>query len=533
MLDNIPILSLLLFSPLVGILALLFIRSDNGRALRIVGTAGTALPLLLAIWLFSGFDFGGGQQFAEDAVWIHLPLPTEFVPGGVQYYLELGYSLAVDGISLALVFLTALISTMAALASFSHIKKRWKAFYIWFLVMEIGMLGVFMAQDLFLFFIFFEMTLVPLFFLIGIWGYKEREKTANKFLIYNGIGSAFMLLAFIMMIPTGGFEIRETADSADYVYTSNMQTIMHNMVSADSYVNSATYELSPFHLNESTLVLIFFLLLLAFGIKLPIFPFHTWMLKVHTEAAPSVVMLHSGILLKIGAYGLIRFGMQFFPEQIETYALLIAVLGVINILYGAVLALVQSDFKLVLAYSSISHMGIVLLGIASLSEIGVKGAVFQMVSHGFISALMFLLVGSFYERTETTALEKLGGLAQSMPFMSSILLTAGLALLGLPGLSGFISEFLAFVGLFESRPVLTVLGVSGLILASAYVLRSVLRMTYGQLDAKFAEVKDARLIEAIPMIILVAFIVLIGIYPAVLSETIGTAVTDIIKGIGG
>jgi len=175
----------------------------------------------------------------------------------------------------------------------------------------------------------------------------------------------------------------------------------------------------------------------------------------------------------------------------------------------------------------------VLLGIASLSEIGVKGAIFQMVSHGFISALMFLLVGSFYERTETTALEKLGGLAKSMPFMSSILLTAGLALLGLPGLSGFISEFLVFVGLFDTRPVLTVLGVLGLILASAYVLRSVLRITYGSMDARFAEVKDARLIEAIPMIILVAFIVLIGIYPAVLSETIGTAVTDIINGIGG
>lgn len=538
MLDNLPILSLTIFSPLLGVLILLFISKDNGRLLRIVGTAATFLPLILAIWLLSAFDFTGGRQFVEHLTWIRLPLPTEYLPQGIGYYLDLHYSLALNGITLALVFMTALICTMAALASIVQIKKRWKAFYIWFLLLETGILGVFLAQDLFLFFVFFEITLVPMFFLIGIWGYKERERTANKFLIYNGIGSAFMLIAFIIMITTAGFTIHEQGNAAagevaQYVYSGDMQVIKQNLMASDSLVSNAAFATNPFFMNEQLMTFVFILLLLAFGIKLPIFPFHTWMLKVHTEAPPAVVMIHSGILLKIGAYGLIRFGVEFFPETASRFAFILALLGVINILYGAVLAFVQSDFKLVLAYSSISHMGIVMLGIAALNETGMQGAVFQLVSHGFISALMFLLVGSLYERTQTTMLEKLGGLARSIPFMSAMLLIAGLALLGLPGLSGFISEFLAFVGLFDSMPVMTVLGVLGMIFAAAYVLRAVLRITYGPLEASYADIKDARLVETIPMVVLVAFIILVGIYPSVLSETIGPAVHEIIQGIGG
>lgn len=538
MLDNLPILSLTIFSPLLGVLILLFISKDNGRLLRIVGAAATFLPLILAIWLLSEFDFTGGRQFVEHLTWIRLPLPTEYLPQGIGYYLDLHYSLALNGITLALVFMTALICTMAALASIVQIKKRWKAFYIWFLLLETGILGVFLAQDLFLFFVFFEITLVPMFFLIGIWGYKERERTANKFLIYNGIGSAFMLIAFIIMITTAGFTIHEQGNAAagevaQYVYSGDMQVIKQNLMASDSLVSNAAFATNPFFMNEQLMTFVFILLLLAFGIKLPIFPFHTWMLKVHTEAPPAVVMIHSGILLKIGAYGLIRFGVEFFPETASRFAFILALLGVINILYGAVLAFVQSDFKLVLAYSSISHMGIVMLGIAALNETGMQGAVFQLVSHGFISALMFLLVGSLYERTQTTMLEKLGGLARSIPFISAMLLIAGLALLGLPGLSGFISEFLAFVGLFDSMPVMTVLGVLGMIFAAAYVLRAVLRITYGPLEASYADIKDARLVETIPMVVLVAFIILVGIYPSVLSETIGPAVHEIIQGIGG
>ncbi|UUZ82593.1 NADH-quinone oxidoreductase subunit M [Paenibacillus sp. P26] len=226
---------------------------------------------------------------------------------------------------------------------------------------------------------------------------------------------------------------------------------------------------------------VFLLLLVAFGIKLPIFPFHTWMLKVHTEAPPSIVMIHSGILLKMGAYGLIRFGILLFPKEATAWASVLAILGVINILYGAVLAFVQKEFKLVLAYSSISHMGIVLLGIAAFNTTGLEGAVFQLVSHGLISALMFLLVGSIYERTQTTELDHLGGLAKSIPFISGILLVSGMASLGPPGLSGFISEFLAFLGLFQTHPVITAVGTLGIILTAVYVLRGILGITYGPL----------------------------------------------------
>ena len=265
---------------------------------------------------------------------------------------------------------------------------------------------------------------------------------------------------------------------------------------------------------------VFIMLLVAFGIKLPIFPFHTWMLKVHTEAPPAVVMIHSGILLKMGAYGLIRFGILFFPAEAQQWAWVLALLGVINIVYGAILAMVQKDFKLVLAYSSISHMGIVLLGLAAFNISGLQGAVFQLISHGLISALMFLLVGSIYERTETTQLDRLGGLAQNIPFISGILLIAGMASLGLPGLSGFISEFLAFLGLFETHRVYAIVGTLGIIFAAVYVLRGVLNITFGPKQPSLLQqgMRDARFIEAVPMITLVAFILLLGVYPSVLSQ---------------
>jgi NADH-quinone oxidoreductase subunit M len=262
----------------------------------------------------------------------------------------------------------------------------------------------------------------------------------------------------------------------------------------------------------------FVLLLVAFGIKIPIFPFHTWMLRVHTEAPPALVMIHSGVLLKMGVYGLIRFGAFLLPAQLESWTTVLAILGVINILYGAVLACVQIEFKLVLAYSSISHMGIVLLGIASLNEAGLEGALYQSVSHGLISALLFLIVGSLYERTNTTQLDELGGLAKSVPFLSGILLTAGLASLGLPGLSGFVGEFLSFLGLFGSMKWITAIGVLGVLFAAVYMLRSVLGITFGPLQERYAAVKDARFIEAVPMVTLTALIVLLGVYPSVLTD---------------
>lgn len=510
MLQHIPILSMIALSPLLGVLVLLCIPANRSRVIRCAGIAATFIPLILVAWLFAAYDYSGkGIGFSENVQWIQIPLNTEAYQGQIaSFMIQFNYHLAVDGISIVLVVLTAIISAMAALASI-HIKKRWKTYYILFLCLEVGMLGVFMARDLLLFFLFFELTLVATYFLIGIWGYMNREKAANKFLIYNGFGSALMLIAFVLLVATAGFQTMQTATGQMHLmYTGSLDTIMQNLLHpVQGAALSAGMERS-----------IFILLLVAFGIKLPIFPFHTWMLRVHAEAPPSVVMLHSGILLKMGAYGLIRFVWFLFPQQAEAWSTALAILGIINIVYGAVLALVQNEFKLVLAYSSISHMGIVLLGLASLNEVGLAGAVFQMISHGFISALFFLLVGCLYERTQTTQLNELGGLARSIPFMGGILLIAGLASLGLPGLSGFVGEFSAFLGAFQSMRVITVIGALGIILGAVYVLRAILSITYGAMDEKYIGAHDARVIEAIPMIALTALIVLLGVYPMIVMD---------------
>lgn len=537
MLDNWPLLSLITFSPLLGVLVILFLPKDKAKGLKTVAIASTVLTLLLSVLLFVNFDNqASGPQFQEQHNWIKVELNKEGINEGIDFFYQFDYSMGADGLSMSLVVLTALITCMAAFAAL-HIKKRWKTFYILFLLLQTGMFGVFLAQDLFLFFLFFELTLIPAFFLIGIWGFQERERAANRFLVYNGIGSAIMLIAFLILINTAGLSFIQanagdaTAESR-LVYTGEISVISDNLTNPDSYSNQVDYADNPFYLSDAMKWAAFIMLIVAFGIKLPIFPFHTWMLKVHREAHPAMVMIHSGIMLKMGAYGLLRFGVGFFPEQVSDWAFVLGLLGVVNILYGAILAFVQKEFRLVLAYSSISHMGIIILGIAAMNEIGLQGAAYQMVSHGLISALLFLIVGSLYERTKTTELSKLGGLAKSMPFMSGVLLFGGLASLGLPALSGFVAEFMAFLGYFESRPVLTAVGALGIILAAVYVLRAILSITYGPQREAFAELKEARMSEALPMITLVAFILLLGVYPAVLSKPLLSAVQSIL-GIGG
>lgn len=546
--DNLPILTLLTLSPLLGILIILFLPKQKGQWIKSIAIIATLLSLLVAGWLYVEFDHQSGEmQYVEEVEWINIPLNQTIDPqkqneytgilGGLEgYYYQFKYNLGVDGISLPLVFLTALISFLAALASV-YIKKRWKSFYILFLLLQIGMFGVFLAKDLFLFFLFFELTLIPMFFLVGIWGYKDREKSANRFLLYNGLGSAVMLIAFLIIINTAGLSIVETNTGTELVYSGDVEVISHNLTDSNAFHQLPDQlfpdEVNPFHVSDGLKMTLFIMLLVAFGIKLPIFPFHTWMLRVHTEAPPAIVMIHSGILLKMGAYGLIRYGVLLFPDQAKSMAITLAILGVINILYGAILAFVQKEFKLVLAYSSISHMGIVILGIAAFNQIGMQGALIQMVSHGLISALMFLIVGMIYERIGTTELSQLGGLAKSVPFIAGILLFSGLASLGLPGLSGFVGELLVFLGLFDSLPIIAVIGALGIILAAVYVLRAVLKITYGPTATEHEQLKDARVIEVIPMVTLTAFIVLLGVYPAVVTEPIQQTIQMMITRMGG
>ncbi|MBD2845874.1 NADH-quinone oxidoreductase subunit M [Paenibacillus sp. IB182496] len=530
--DSWPLLSLLLLSPGLGILVLLFVPSRHQRLLRIVGVSATLLPLLLAGWLYALFESGSGG-LTELAVWAELPLNRETINPqfAASYVLQLHYHLAVDGLSLPLVLLTVLVSTMAALAAV-HVVKRRKAFYIWFLVLELAMLGVFLARDLVLFFLFFELTLIAAFFLIGIWGYQRREKTAVQFLIYNGIGSALMLLAFLILISTAGIRVEPGDLGAALIYSGSYDQLLANLADPQGFANQLPQEMggyNPFYLSDGLAGAVFVLLLVGFGIKLPIFPLHTWMVRVHAEAHPSVVMLHAGVLLKMGAYGLLRFGIGLLPAQAEAWGPALAVLGAISMLYGAVLALVQRDLKRVLAYSSVSHMGLVLLGFATLRDIGLQGAVFLLISHGLIAALLFLLVGSLYERTHTTELDRLGGLARELPFMCGILLVAGLALLGLPGLSGFVGEFLVLLGLFETMPWIAAVAGLGLVITAAYVLRAVLAVAYGEPREPYGALRDARLVEAAPMVVLLSFIVLLGIYPSLLTGSLQDGAVQLLR----
>jgi NADH-quinone oxidoreductase subunit M len=526
LLSDFPILSILLATPVLGLIVLLLIPKERQRWITVTAIIATLIPLVLSLWLYADYDkHKGGETYAEDAAWLEVPVNND-LRANADIVFSFRYSLSVDGLSMPLLLLTAIVTAMAALAAI-HVKKRRKAFFAWFLLLAAGMLGVFMARDLFLFFIFFEITLVAMYFLIGIWGYYNRERTANGFLIYNGIGSALMLVAFVMLVSTAGFRMEETAGGVEMIYSGSYADIARNLADPNAWVNlsaAAAGGFNPFEISGAMAWTIFVLVLVGFGIKLPVFPFHTWMLKVHAEAPPAIVMIHSGVLLKMGAYGLLRFGLLLFPEQAREWAVVLATLGLVNLLYGAVLAFRQTEFKLVLAYSSISHMGIVLLGLAAFNEIGLQGAIFQLVSHGLISALLFLIVGSLYERTGTTELGKLGGLARSMPFMSGMLLTAGLATLGLPGLSGFVGELLSLLGLFESMRWLTAAAAIGIILTAAYVLRSVLGITFGAQREEHIALKDARFVEALPMIVLLAFIILLGCYPSVLTDTVQISV---------
>ncbi len=515
---NSYLLSLITFSPLLAILVLAFIPKKHGRAIKQIGILGTLLPLVLSLLLFTYFDYQQqGMQFAEKASWIAIPVGTEQT--GQVFAFTIDYEMGVDGLSMPLILLTSIVAALAAVASW-QLNKRLKEYFILFHLLLIGMFGVFSSQNLFLFFIFFEMTLIPTYFLIGIWGYGEREKAANKFLLYNGVGSAIMLIAFLVIyLSVPNVSGNPTMSIAEL--TKSLTTPNNPIVSA----------LPPGYLFG-----LFLALFIAFGIKLPIFPFHTWMLKVHVQAPPSIVMIHSGILLKMGAYGLLRMGIGFFPEQAYHFATWMAILGVINILYGAVLAFVQKDLKMVLAYSSISHMGIILLGLAAMNTIGFQGAIFQAVSHGFISALLFFIIGVIWERTGTSTIGELGGLAKSMPFVSGVFLAGAMASLGLPSMSGFISEFLAFLGLFGVKPVIAAVGALGIILTAVYLLRAVLRTTFGPTPDRLRKLADAQPMEVIPMVVLMGLIILIGIYPEVLSDPLQNTlktIVPIVTGMGG
>jgi NADH-quinone oxidoreductase subunit M len=486
-----PILSLLVFIPLAGSLSILCVNKENVRLIKTIATAATAAVLLLAILLVANFNHSNtAMQFEENHSWIP--------------QINVNYHLGIDGISIGLIFLTALLSFLACLASYS-ISTRQKEYFFLYLLLTVGMVGTFVSLDLFLFYIFWEVVLVPMYFLIAIWGGERREYAATKFFLYTLAGSVFMLLGILAVY-----------------FKSTPHTF--NILELSS-------QAKPFAVGFQILVFIGFYL--AFAVKVPVFPFHTWLPDAHVEAPTPISVLLAGVLLKMGGYGFMRISYPILTDAAHYFALPFAILGTINIVYGALVAMAQVDFKKMVAYSSVSHMGFVMLGLASMSTTGFNGALLQMFNHGIITGGMFLLVGVIYSRAHTRDLDKFGGLGTKMPLYSGMLMVFTFASLGLPGLSGFVSEFLSLLGSFGTYKVVTAVASIGLVLTAAYFLTMLQRMLLGKLNEKWAALPDMNSLEFVTLIPLLVIIAVIGVYPLSILKYQAPAIIELVKKMGG
>jgi NADH-quinone oxidoreductase subunit M len=434
------LLTVITFLPLVGGLLLLLYSEEEKDRIRRGALAVSALTFLISLALLAGFDSSiGGYQFQELHRWMASP--------------PIKYHLGMDGLSLWLVLLTTFLTPLCVLCSWHGVDRRVKEFHVLLLALESAMLGVFVALDLFLFFLFFEAMLIPMFFIIGIWGHERRIYAAIKFVLFTMAGSILMLVAVVAMYNlTGTFDLPKIQDA----------------------LVGGAIRFSPS--MERWLFLAFFA---AFAIKVPLFPLHTWLPDAHVEAPTAGSVILAGVLLKIGTYGMLRFCLPLFPEATREFAPWIAGLAIIGIIYGALVAMVQPDYKKLVAYSSVSHLGFVVLGIFSLTQIGIQGAIYQMLNHGISTGGLFLAAGMLYDRRHTHVISEFGGLATPMPVYSSLFLFICLSSAGLPMLNGFIGEFLILNGAFLRDPWWGALAASGVILSAVYLLWSYQRLIYG------------------------------------------------------
>ncbi len=463
------ILSALLLLPFLGFIGVLLMPKTSVRSIRRIATVITGLTLILGVSLAATFQpHLTTIQFEERLAWIP--------------QLGVFYHVGVDGLSITMVLLTTLLAFLACLASWS-IMERQKEYFALYLLLEVGMLGTFVALDLFLFYVFWEVVLVPMYFLIGIWGGGRREYSAFKFFVYTLAGSLVMLLGILTL-----------------------------------YFQAHTFDLTMLAVVGPSLDLrlqqfLFLAFFLGFAIKVPVFPFHTWLPDAHVDAPTPVSVLLAGVLLKMGSYGFLRISYPLFPHAAQWFAPAMATLGVINIVYGGFVAMAQTDFKRLVAYSSVSHMGFVLLGLSSLTPEGMNGALLQMFTHGTITGGMFLLVGVLYDRTHTRQLDAFGGLGAVVPRYTACLYVFGLASLGLPGLSGFVGEFLSLAGTFGVWPWQTAVSVLGIVAAAAYMLTVLQRVLLGPVNPRWAHMPDMTVRELISVVPLFVLVVLVGVYP--------------------
>ncbi|RMG56902.1 MAG: NADH-quinone oxidoreductase subunit M [Deltaproteobacteria bacterium] len=495
------ILTLMTFIPLLGAFFILFVPKGKDNVVKIIAAVFTFIPVILAVKLFFAFDRTlpgvtdfGTFQFIEKYPWIKA--------------FNIEYFMGVDGISVPMVLLTALLSFLAVVGSW-NIDKQVKGYFALFLLLETGMMGVFCALDFFLFYVFWEVMLLPMYFLIGIWGGPRREYAAIKFFLYTLLGSVLMLLVILAL----------------YFNTTDPETGRHtfNML---HYMNQSTHNawLRQFDIR----VILFIALFIGFAIKVPIFPFHTWLPDAHVEAPTAISVILAGVLLKMGTYGILRISYPIFPDVTRWFAIPLAILGVINILYGALCAMAQSDLKKLVAYSSISHMGYVCLGMAAMTPAGINGAVFQMFNHGTITAMLFFLVGVVYDRAHHREIDGFGGLGAVVPVYTAFVSLAFFASLGLPGLSGFISEALVFIGSFPVFQTMVIIATAGIVFTAAYHLWALQRIFLGPVNPKYVDLPEINAREIFCLTPLAIIVMILGVYPMPVLKMINTSLLHLI-----
>ena len=477
------------FLPLAGVVLLLAwprMQDDIARGIALLVSVGTFVVSLGILGRFDGSQ--AGFQMVEQADWVRS--------------INLHYTLGVDGVSLFMVLLTTFLMPIAILASWK-VDRRVRLFMAALLVLETGLVGTFLALDLLLFFLFFEAILFPMYLVIGGWGGERRVYAAVKFFLYTMFGSAFLLIAILVLYAKSG-----------------------------SLPGGSTFDLrqlSGLALQTATARWLFLAFFIAFAVKVPLFPLHTWLPDAHTEAPTAGSVILAAVLLKIGAYGLIRFNLTLFPEASHYFAPLISVLALIGIVYGAIVALIQTDLKRLVAYSSVSHLGFVVLGTFAFTQQAMSGGVLQMINHGLSTGALFLLVGMVYERTHTRDLTKMGGLASTMPWLMGVFLFVALSSLGLPGLNNFVGEFLVILGSFASNRVFGAIAATGVVLAAIYLLWSYQRMAHGPVPEEHRGHPDLSIREVAVLAPVLALILVFGVYPKVLLDRINPTTTRIVQ----